>query len=154
MTGEERRGLLFVACAVLLFSTSPVLVRWAARSLTAYEIAAGRLLVAGALVLGLALLRRERLPGRAEWGRFFFYGLVTALHFGLYIASLAYTTIAHSLALVYTAPIFVALFSRIYLKESLTARKWFGVAIAVCGVAVLAGFEPQFTRRMVFGDLL
>ena len=50
MTVEERRGLALVAIAVLFFSTSPVLVRWAARSVSSFEIAAGRLLVAGIVV--------------------------------------------------------------------------------------------------------
>ncbi len=152
VSSEERRGIGFVALAVLLFSTSPVLIRWAAHSLTSVEIAAGRLLVAALLVGGLALLRRERLPARQEWGRFAFYGLVTALHFGLYIASLEYTTIAHSLALVYTAPIFVAIFSWLVLKETLNLRKWTGIGVAVAGVAVLAGFEPTLTPRMLIGD--
>ncbi|MEZ4639147.1 MAG: EamA family transporter [Caldilineaceae bacterium] len=62
MTAEERRGLLLVALAVVLFSTSPVLIRWAAASLTSYEITAGRLLVAGVIVLGLAVLRKDPLP--------------------------------------------------------------------------------------------
>jgi drug/metabolite transporter (DMT)-like permease len=154
VTGEERRGLLLVVIAVFLFSISPVLIRWAADSLTAYEITAGRLLVAGVLVFGIAILRQERLPRRNEWPRFAFYGLVAALHFALYIASLSYTSIAHSLALVYTAPIFVALFSWIYLGERLRPRQWMGILIAVGGVGVLAGFEPAFTQRMLIGDLL
>ncbi len=154
MTQDERRGLGLVALAVFLFSTSPVLIRWAAGSLTSYEITAGRVSVAAVLVLGLAVWRQEALPPRHEWPRFALYGLVTALHFGLYIASLDYTTIAHSLALIYTAPIFVAILSRIYLGETLTPRKWTGIGVAVIGVAVLAGFEPHLTQRMIIGDLL
>ncbi len=154
MTAEERRGLLLVSLAVILFSTSPVLIRWAAASLTSYEITAGRLLVAGVIVMGLALVRKERLPTPSEWPRFAFFGLVAALHFALYIASLSYTSIAHSLALIYTAPIFVALFSWLVLKESLNTRQWFGILVAVGGVAVLAGFEPVISGRMIIGDLL
>lgn len=152
MSSEERRGIGLVALAVLLFSTSPILIRWAAATLTSFEIAAGRLLVAALLVGGLALARREKLPPRKEWGRFAFYGLVTALHFALYIASLNYTTIAHALALVYTAPIFVAILSWLVFKESLSLRKWLGIGVAVAGVAVLAGFEPTLTPRMLIGD--
>lgn len=154
MTTEERRGLLLVALAVVLFSSSPVLIRWAAASLSAYEITAGRSLVAALLVLGLALVRRDRLPGRSEWPRFAFFGLAAALHFGLYIASLEYTSIAHSLALIYTAPIFVALFSWVVLKEQLNVRQWIGIVVAVLGIALLAGAEAEVTQRMIFGDLL
>lgn len=154
MTADERRGLGYVAIAVLFFSTSPVLIRWAAATLTAYEITAGRMVVAGIAVLGLAIFQRHSLPPRQDWPRFAFYGLVTALHFGFYIASLAYTSIAHSLAIVYTAPVFVAIFSLIFLGEKLSVRQWMGIGVAVLGVAVLAGFEPQFTRRMLIGDLM
>jgi drug/metabolite transporter (DMT)-like permease len=151
---NDRQGLVYAAVAVFFFSLSPVLVRWAAVSLTAYEIAAGRLLTAAVAILLLAFYRGDVLPARADWGRFLLFGLVTALHFALYIGSLAFTTIAHSLALVYTAPIFVALFSWLYLGEGLTLRKWSGTLIAVVGVAVLAGIEPKFDRRMLTGDLM
>ncbi len=79
---------------------------------------------------------------------------MTALHFGAYIASLDYTSIAHSLALVYTAPIFVAFFSWLFLHEGIKPRQWGGILIVVAGVAILAGFEPAFDRRMLIGDLL
>jgi drug/metabolite transporter (DMT)-like permease len=147
------RGLGLAALAVLFFSTSPVLVRWA-QGLSAFEITAGRMLTAGVVVLALARITGQPLPGRAEWPRFVGYGLVAAAHFGFYVASLAYTSIAHSLAITYTAPIFVALFSRLFLGEGLDRRKGVGVVIAVAGIAILAGFEPVFTQRMLVGDLL
>jgi drug/metabolite transporter (DMT)-like permease len=150
----QRRGILYVAIAVLFFSTSPVLVRWAAATLSSYEIAAGRLLTAGFVIGGLALFYRQPLPTGRKWFQFGLFGLITALHFGLYILSLEYTTIAHSLALIYTAPIFVAFFSWLFLNEGLNRRQWLGTLVTVVGVAVLAGFEPNFDRRMLIGDLL
>ncbi|MCC6458021.1 MAG: DMT family transporter [Caldilineaceae bacterium] len=149
---SESRGLYLVALAVLFFSTSPILTRWAAQSLTAFEISAGRMLTAGLAVLAIALLRHEPLPRGRAWLRFLGYGLVAALHFGCYIASLNYTTIAHSLAITYTAPIFVALFSAWFLGEGMAPRRWLGTLVAVAGVAILAGFEPAFTPRMALGD--
>lgn len=148
----SRSGLLWVGLAVLFFSTSPILVRWAAESVTSYEIAAGRLLVAGSMVLTVALARGERLPSLGRLPVFIAIGLVAAIHFGAYIASLSYTTIAHSLALVYTAPIFAAFFSWWVLGETMRARQWIGVVIAVVGVAIMAGFEPAFNTTMWIGD--
>jgi len=150
----SRSGLLLVGIAVFFFSTSSVLVRWAAESLTAYEIAAGRLLLAGCMVLSVALVRREALPSIYAWPMLIVVGLVAALHFGAYIASLEFTTIAHSLAIVYTAPIFSALLSWRILGEALRPHQWLGVVIAVVGVAIMAGFEPQFDGRMLIGDML
>lgn len=149
-----RSGLLLVGLAVLFFSTSPVLVRWAAESLSSYEIAAGRLLLAGLLVLGTAALRGAAWTDLARWPTFAAIGLVAAIHFGAYIGSLSFTTIAHSLALVYTAPIFAALLSWWWLGESLRLRQWLGIVIAVVGVAIMAGFTPNFDRTMLIGDAL
>jgi drug/metabolite transporter (DMT)-like permease len=148
------RGVGFAALAVLTFSTSPIFTRWAATTLTAYEITAGRMLTAGVVVLALAAWQRQPLPPLGDWQRFAAFGLVAALHFGFYIAALAYTSIAHALAVTYTAPLFVALFSAWFLGETLNRRQWLGALIAVAGVAVLAGFEPAFSRRMALGDLL
>ena len=85
---------------------------------------------------------------------FVLVGLVAAIHFGAYIGSLSFTTIAHSLALVYTAPIFSALLSWWLLGETLKPRQWTGIVIAVTGVAIMAGFEPRFDRTMLIGDAL
>lgn len=148
------RGVIFAALAVLAFSTSPVFTRWAAATLTAYEITAGRMLTAGLVVLALAGWQRQALPPRADWRRFAAFGLVAALHFGFFIAALEYTSIAHALAITYTAPIFVALFSAWFLGESLDRRRWLGALVAVAGVGILAGFEPAWSPRMLIGDLL
>lgn len=177
MTTEERRGLALVALAVCAFSASPVLVRWAAASVSALEISAGRLLVAGIAIFAVNLLRARATSGsppghaiaptRAHLPRFAFFGFVAALHFFFYAYSLEFTSIAHSLAIMYTAPIWVALFSRFTLAEPLSPRKWLGILVAVLGVAVLTGFAParallrpesgvslNVTPRVLVGDLL
>lgn len=139
---------------MLFFATSPVLVRLA-DPLSPYEKTAGRLAVAALALLALMRLRREpfRLT-RRSLPLFAGIGLIAALHFVAYVASLSFTTIAHSLAIVYTAPIFVAIFSAWFLHEPIRPRQWLGVLIAVLGVAILAGFEPNWSARMAVGDLL
>jgi drug/metabolite transporter (DMT)-like permease len=154
---EARRrtaGLLLAVAAVVCFSTSPVFTLLAA-PLSPFEITAGRLAIGAAAVWGLARLTGQPLlPKRAHLPLFVVFGLITALHFLTYVASLNFTTIAHSLAIVYTAPIFVTLFSAALLKEPILPRKWLGVLVAVAGIAVLVGFEARWTERMVLGDLL
>ena len=151
---EQQRGAWLAALAVLFFATSPVLTRWA-DPLSPYEKTAGRLAVATLVIFALMRLRKEPFKlSRQSAPLFLVFGLIAALHFLTYIASLNYTTIAHSLAIVYTAPIFVTLFSAWFLKEPIPRRKWGGVLIAVLGVAILAGFEPRWNSTMALGDLL
>jgi drug/metabolite transporter (DMT)-like permease len=146
--------MLLALGAVAFFATSPVLVVWAA-PLSPFEITVGRLATAALVVLALGRWNGQPpLPVRADLPRFAGFGLITTLHFLSYIASLNYTTIAHSLALVYTAPIFVALFSGLFLHEPIPRRKWLGVLVTVVGIAILAGFEPRLSPRMIVGDLL
>lgn len=151
---SQRSGLFYVAIAVLFFATSPVFIRWS-QPFTAVEIAFWRLAIAAILVASLGLLTRQRLLIRRQGiPRFLLYGLVTALHFFFYIASLTYTTTAHSLAITYTSPIFVTLFSTLFLRESLARRKLLGIFIAVLGVAIMAGFEPHYTTCSLHGQCM
>jgi len=151
---ESRKGLLYVALGTLMFSTSPVLIRWAA-PLSPYVITWARLAIAALTVGALALASRQRVRlVRGDIPRFLLFGGITAAHFFCYIASLSYTTIAHSLTLTYTAPIFVTLLSALLLHEPIARWKYLGVLVAVAGVAILAGFEPQFSHAMLIGDAL
>ena len=157
---QSRRGYLYACIAVTLFSTSPIFIRWS-QPFTSIEIAFWRLTVAALLVILMGILTRQRLLlKRNELPRFFFYGLVTALHFVFYIASLSFTTIAHSLAITYTSPIFVTIFSALVLREPLATRKYGGIGITLIGIAILVGFEPHYTacslngQCMILGDSL
>lgn len=157
---QSKTGLLYVCVAVFFFSTSAVFVRWS-QPFNSVEIAFWRLAMATLLVAILGLITRQPLLlKRNELPRFLFYGLVTALHFIFYIASLSYTTIAHTLAITYTSPIFVTIFSAVFLHESLPKRKYVGISLAIVGVAIMTGFEPHYTscslqgQCMVLGDSL
>lgn len=156
MKPEERSGLIYVALAVALFSTSPVLIAWA-DPVNPVIKTWGRMFVAAVAVAIAAhfFTRREAAyPALSVAPRFLGYGLIAALHFLFYITSLSFTTVAHSLSIIYTAPIFVTLLSAALLHEPIRKRQWAGVGVTVLGVAILAGLEPRMTWEMAFGDLL
>ena len=152
-------GLLYVGMAVSLFSITPVFIRWAG-VLHPFVITCLRMWIGAATVLVIALIQgRGRLLlgtrlSAAEWKRFAGWGLVAALHFVFYIASLSFTTVAHSLALVYTSPIWVSLCSWLFLSEPLPRSKWVGILVTLVGMGVLSGFEPNWTPRMLAGDAM
>ncbi len=149
---QSKLGLLYVCVAVLFFSTSPIFVRWS-QPFSSVEVAFWRLAIATLLVAIMGLITKQRLLlKRQELPRFLFYGLVTALHFIFYIASLSFTTIAHSLALAYTSPIFATLFSALILHEPLPRRKYIGIGVAIAGIAIMAGFEPHYTACSLSGS--
>ncbi len=149
---EQRIGLVYSLLAVVFFGTSAVMVVFA-NPVPPLEKTFARLIIASLFIYGLTRLTGEKLGFRRNsLPRFALYGFITAAHFAFYITSLNFTSVAHNLTLIYTSPIFVAIFSAIFLKEKLTARRWFGIAIATLGVAILAGFEPKLTADMLIGD--
>jgi len=77
-------------------------------------------------------------------------GVLLGLHFWTWIASLDTIPVARSVLLVSTKPVWAAILGRILLKDSVTARNWCGIAIALCGVAVATGGGVGMTG----GDLL
>src|SRR5574341_187302 len=154
MTREERIDILQAVGAAGLFSTGSILVR-CAQDLSPVEVTSLRMLLGGTLVAAAARATGKRLGlSTAEIGRLVPIGLVAALHCLSFIASLYFTSVAHSLTLVYTAPLFIAALSRAVLHEPLPRRALLGMTLGLLGVAVLAGFQARLTAGMVLGDLL
>jgi drug/metabolite transporter (DMT)-like permease len=60
-----------------------------------------------------------------------------ALHFGTWISSLSYTSVAASTVLVQTMPVFVALAGP-FVGERTTRRGWLGIAVALAGTVLIA----------------
>jgi drug/metabolite transporter (DMT)-like permease len=154
MTRDERIGVLQAVAAAGLFSTGAVLIRWA-QEMSPVEITSLRMLLGGGFVAAAARATGNRLGlPAADIRRLVPIGLIAAVHFLAFIASLSLTTVAHCLTLVYTAPLIIAALSRVILRERLPRRVLAGMAVGLTGVAVLAGFEPRVTPEMVLGDLL
>lgn len=64
-----------------------------------------------------------------------------AVHFATWITSVNLTTIASSVLLVSTTPIFVAIAARWLFDERLGVLGWFGIALALFGTALIAGLD-------------
>ncbi len=144
-----------LAAGVLAVSWAAILVRLADAAPLA--IAAWRLVLAGAATAAFALLRRRaELAALARGERVLLAaaGLALALHFATWIASLRLTSVASSVALVTTSPVWVALLSRAFLRERIPARVALGIALAVAGGAAMAGGDVSLGRSALLGDAL
>ena len=155
MSPSSRRVRAGLALGVLSVSWAAILVRLA--DAPALAIAAWRLVLAGAAALAFALLRR-RAELRALDGRAYSLlagaGLALALHFATWISSLRLTSVASSVALVTTQPVWVALLSRALLRERIAPRVAGGIALAVLGGVAMAGGDVATGPRALAGDAL
>jgi drug/metabolite transporter (DMT)-like permease len=120
-------------------------------------IAAYRLLIATAVLAPFQFKTRLETAariGRKEYVYYLLAGLFLALHFAAWIASLRYTSVASSVVLVTTNPLFVALFSWCFLREGVSRRAIIGIVLAVIGGFVVARADAGIGTGTLKGDAL
>ncbi len=130
---------LFVA--ILAVSTASILIRFAQRDAPSLTIAALRLTFASLALTPVALTRhRAELQklNRRDLRLGLLSGLFLAVHFGTWITSLQYTTVASSVVFVSTGPLWVALLSPFLLKEKLSRYAVLGLILALFGGVIIA----------------
>lgn len=131
-----------LAVAVVAVSTASILIRFAQRDASSLAIAALRLVLASLALAPVALGRhRPELRGLppGDLALAALSGLFLAIHFGTWISSLAYTTVASSVVLVSTGPIWVALLSPVFLGERLARPAVLGLFLAILGGVIIGG---------------
>jgi len=120
-------------------------------------IAAYRLCLASLVLAPVAWWRARdelRKLGRRQLLMAVASGAFLALHFGLWIASLDYTTVASSVVLVTASPIFVAVASYLLWGEKLTTRITGGIAVSIVGAAVIGFSNWQAGAGSLLGSVL
>jgi drug/metabolite transporter (DMT)-like permease len=140
---------------VLAVSTGAIFVRLA--DAPALVIAAYRVGIASLVLIPIALLaKRKELTGlsRRELALALVAGFCLALHFAAWISSLSYTSVANSVVLVNTNPIWVAICSPWITGDRIDPLTVVAVAGSVVG-AVLIGFGDFASGgNALFGDFL
>lgn len=81
-------------------------------------------------------------------------GALYALHFGSWVASLQYTSVASSVTLVTATPLLLAGIGMVRRRDRPSARQGIGIAIATCGVAIIGASDAGGGGGALFGDLL
>jgi len=132
--------LLAITFALLAVSTASIFIRYAQQDAESLVIAAGRLTVASLVLVPMAWSRhRSELAAlkRKQWLLALLSGLFLAVHFATWISSLEYTTVASSAVLVSTTPLWVAVFTPIFLKEKVRKAVLIGMAVALVGGVII-----------------
>jgi len=128
----------------------------------AIMIATYRLVIASAVLLVMCRIKGAafRHVGRRELLFSLLGGVFLAFHFVTWITSLKYTSVASSVVLVTTNPIFVGIFSYVVLKEKQNVELIIGIVLCFAGSIMIAigdGGLQNFAlsgRGAVIGDIL
>ncbi|MFQ3632966.1 DMT family transporter [Roseiflexus sp.] len=145
---------------VMVAAAASILIRYAqGMEMPSTTIAAGRLGLAAIILLPIAwsragdelrrLSHRDVLLGIVS-------GVFLAVHFAAWISSLAYTSVASSVALVSTNPLWVALLSAVLLRERPSLPTIAGVVLTIAG-SVLIGISDSAgpdSSNALLGNLL
>lgn len=129
-----------ILAAILAVSTASILIRFAQQDAPSLVIAALRLTFASLALAPVAMTRY-----RAELRRFTrrdlllgaLAGLFLAMHFATWITSLEYTSVASSVVLVSSGPLWVALLSPLFLREPMTRPVLLELTLALAGGSVI-----------------
>ena len=137
--------VIVLAVGILAVSASSIFIRFAQQEAPSLVIAAYRLVIA-TLILAPIVLWRNRSEllslNRTQIGLALLSGFFLALHFASWISSLEYTTVASSVVIVTTAPLWVALLAPITIREPVTRTIIIGMLLALLG-GVIVGLSDS-----------
>ncbi|MHB0858613.1 MAG: DMT family transporter [Anaerolineae bacterium] len=140
---------------IVALSTASILIRLA--DAPPLVVGAWRMVLATVLITPWALPRaRREWAGlrRRELALLVLAGVVLAAHFATWITSLSYTTVASSVILVTTNPIYVGLASHFVLKERVSRRMALAIVVALAGSAIVSYGDLALSGQALLGDLL
>lgn len=135
-------GILLLLAAI--WGASFLFIRIAAPVLGPTPMVEVRVLLAGACLLLVAMVRRQRLQAVVPWPRYLLLGFLNAAA-PFTLIGMAELTLSSGTASILnaTTPLFTALGAAILLGEGLTARKGLGLVLGIGGVALLVGFRSH-----------
>lgn len=146
---------MVLALGVVSVSFAAIFIRLAEAPVLV--IAAYRLILASLLITPIAWARaKNELLGLMKAGITLplLSGLLLALHFVLWIASLSRTTVASSVVLVTANPVFVALASYFLFREKLSRQVFIGIAVCLAGAALVSYGDWTLGFKPLLGDML
>jgi len=133
--------VLAIIFGILAVSTASIFIRFAQEEVPSLVIAAWRLTIASLILVPIAATRHKKeLLGinRKGFVLALLSGFFLALHFATWITSLRYTSVASSVVLVSTIPLWVALLSPITIKEPIGKTVFIGLIFTLLGVFIIA----------------
>jgi S-adenosylmethionine uptake transporter len=135
---SQWRGLIWMTIAVMSIPASDAIAKLLGQSLSVGQITTTRFVIQCLLLLPLWLWWRHRgvwLHGikRRDW---WLGGLIAASILFLFWG-LTYLPLANNIAIFFVEPLILVFFSRLFLKETVTAKRWIAVTVGLVGALIV-----------------
>ncbi|SJQ13423.1 Uncharacterized inner membrane transporter yicL [Clostridioides difficile] len=157
--GEKSKGYVFIAIAGLLWATLGLFGKFLmGNGLTSEQVAFTRLFF-GFIVLGVySSIRTPQILKISKKGIIYsvIIGIICQAMFNLcYFKAIDIAGVSIAAVLLYTSPLFLAIFSRICYKENITRSKLFSLILCFIGaIMAVTGGRLDFQGLNAFGLLL
>lgn len=143
--------LIFLPLGIIAVSTASIFIKLC--DAPALIIATYRMVLASLMLMPFAGYQKIwKGWGKKEIGWFILSGLFLSLHFAFWIASLKYTSVASSVVLVTTHPIFVGIGAWLLLKERLGLNLILGIFLSVLGGGLIGYGDFALSKEAWMGD--
>ncbi len=155
MPGRPLAPYLGLLVGIVAVSFASIFIRLA--DAPALVIGAYRLTIASLVLTPIAYsqVRQElRKMSRRDWALAVVSGLFLGVHFATWIASLDYTSVAASVVLVSTSPLFVGVLSHLILGEKLSPLRFVGIVITIAGAGIIGAGGLDVSLGALWGDML
>ena len=145
------RLYIVLPIGILAISTASIFIKIC--DAPALIIATYRMVFASLMLIPFAGYRKIwKEWGRNDIGWLIFSGLLLGLHFAFWIASLKYTSVASSVVLVTTNPIFVGIGAWLFLKERIGLNLILGIILSVLGSGLISYGDMTISNKALMGD--
>ncbi len=135
--------LVSLVLLAAIWGSSYLFIRVASPEFGPLALMDGRVVLAGVVLLIVAVTVRRPPQFRGEWGRYLALGAVNgAAPFTLIAVAELQLTASLTSIIMATAPLWTALVAAVWGNEPLTAAKIAGLLLGLGGVAVLVGWSP------------
>ncbi|WP_162924494.1 DMT family transporter [Rubrobacter indicoceani] len=136
---------------VLAVGSAAVLIRLA--DAPAVTVAFWRCALGVGLLLPVALWRREAFPRGRVLGVGLLSGVALGAHFGFWVSSLDHTSVAASVVLVSSSPVFVAALAFVAFGERTSPLSVIGMLVSLVGTVVIT-LDDSVGSAAVYGNVL
>lgn len=149
---NNARGFLITSVGVLVLTPDGLLIRLIETDHLTLLFWRGLLLSTSLTIFyiiryrktSVAIFKKTGVPG-------IFCGLFFSGNSIFFVTSITLTSVANTLVIVSMSPLFGAIFSHIFLKETAPLRTW--MAIILCSIGVLIVFSGSLGKGALLGDI-
>ena len=146
-------GGLLVMLALFSVSTSSLVVRHLV-DVPAIVIAFWRMFIAGALLWGFSFFATKEKLNQKNKLNVLGAGIFLGFHFALFFGAVKLTSISSATLLGTLAPLFTALYGRVFQKRVLAKKVFFGLLLSLLGIVIVSGFPLTAQNDHFVGNVM